>query len=167
MNEEKRKKLITECNDRISYLEGNAKAKSAVQKQVIKEICFGFPLYILVLALISIFLLICTSKEINIENYLNMFKVIMMFFFIPVLIGYVFVYIFPIYNSEEGIYIGLAWLILDFISYKLFKSKEAAFVISSLLLLLILQNYSKVIVKNRIDKLKEELNRLENDIKEN
>ena len=45
MNEEKRKKLITECNDRISYLEGNAKAKSAVQKQVIKEICFGFPLF--------------------------------------------------------------------------------------------------------------------------
>lgn len=167
MKEDKRKKYIAECNERISYLEGNAKAKSAVQKQVLKEICFAFPLYILVLALISIFLLIFTSKEINIGNYLNMFKVIMMFFFIPVLIGYIFVYIFPIYNSEEGIYIGLAWLILDYISYKIFKSKEAAFVISSLLLLLILQNYSKVIIKNRIDKLKEELNRLENDIKEN
>ena len=164
MNENKNKNRMSEYQDEIACLEGDKAATSRVRKRRLKEGLFILPIYIAFLAILSLILFAIGNNDNTLHGYFSHFKICMAIFLLPVLIGWGFQFIFPIFDFDADIFIGIAAIFIYFVSNKLFHSKEASIVISFLVLVVFLQWYAKISKQDKIDKIKQKISLLQYDL---
>lgn len=153
--DKKKERLLKDYEHWLWYSRGDIHHKRVLQKELVLKGLAIVPIYMLVLAAIAyVFFLIDKTN-----NYMNILRVMIAFFFLPCIPGYICALLFPVYEESIALIGYVICLLAWFLQH--FCSTETALIISFIIAVIICEKiepkyrYSKEIeMENLIYKLK-------------